>query len=63
MNDCGMPATFETLNGLHPGLKNGMSLEYAFNRVSLHFPSTPALFIDESFIWFSSPLSVLNCFL
>ncbi|KAF5414261.1 MAG: hypothetical protein C5S48_09585 [Candidatus Methanogaster sp.] len=58
-----MPTTFEMLNSLYSGLKNGMSLEYVFNNVSLHFSSIPALFIDGSFIWFSSPLSVLNCFL
>ena len=37
-----MPATFESSNGVHPGLKNGMNLENALKIVSLHLPSIPA---------------------
>jgi len=46
----------------HPGARNGLNFKNTSSSVRLHPSSNPARFICESFIWFSMPVSLRNCF-
>ena len=60
---CAHPLSLpEPLNSVYPDFKNGTNIKNASSSVFLHLPSSPALFIAESFIWFSIPLSDVICF-